>query len=128
MGPRCFVALNCRLTRGGWFGSRIAGSAGDSLDLSPVAFRRGPEVGARGGPVRDLGSLFPGEVAGRGFLIELAGFRGWPAIFVDGAHEHRPVRLADAKVERVADLHFAGRLDRVAVQLDLAAVDGIGGE
>jgi hypothetical protein len=43
-------------------------------------------------------------------------------------HGDRPLHVADRDVERVADAQIARRLDGVAVELDVAAMDRLRGE
>jgi hypothetical protein len=116
-------------------GARVIGS----LDLShariehPIAFRDcvfdEPIVltDARVGALDLDGSRFPG-LDGRNLEVEgdlgLAGVRSSRAVYLNGAHMHRALRLGGARLRAGEDQHVALDADHVTVDGGIAAAGG----
>jgi hypothetical protein len=100
------------------------------MDVTPVALARAPFrrlVGHARQPLRLAFPLAPHH-AGHGFRVHRGGHRRRPALV--GEHRDGDLDALAAAADRqdVAHVHRLGRLAAGAIDLDLAAVDGLLGQ
>ena len=102
----------------------------ESAYLSPCFFGRpAAQVAAGGGgeAVRFFGGG-TAFAAFRGFCVKLLGFAGRATQVIEAKDFDRPFFFANRQVEHVAGAQYAGGFDGGAVELDVAGVDGFGGQ